>query len=124
MAELVVGQRRRSSVGLNDLQRIPESLAHCLLHLDPVGATEVLYRVVPVQPDSLTVLVEAETLNFEVFAEDHDDLLRVALHQVQLSTKVPELSVQILQTFQEEGDLVVLAVFGGRSLSIKYKTKM
>ena len=119
----VVSEGRCSAVCLNDLQRIPQSLADGFLHLNPVSSAVVLDSVVPVQPDGLAVLVKTDFLHSEELAEDLDHVLRLSLHQVEFTAVVPELGVEILQTLQQKLELVVFTVFGGGCLPVKYKPR-
>ena len=121
MTKMVVSERRRSSVGGDDMVRVPQGLPDTLHHLDPLRPTESLDGAVSVLPDCLAVLVETEPADGEVLADHLDHLHWLALNQVQLAPVVPELRVQVLQTLQQEGNLVESAVFCCRSFTIKYE---
>ena len=86
-----------------------------------MGPAVVLDSVVPVQPDGLRVLIETKVLDTELLAENFDHVHRVSLHQVDFPTTEEKLGVQILETLQQEGNLVVFTVISGWSFSIKNK---
>ena len=119
LAEMTVGEGGRASVSLYDLKGVPQSLSDALAQLDPVGPAVVLHGVVSVQPDGLGVLIKTQTVDIELLSENSDHVHWVSLHKVDFSSAVEELSVEIIETLQKEGNLVVFTVICGRSFSIK-----
>ena len=107
---MIVSEGRSSPVGGDYLVRIPERLANALHQLYTLRTAVSLDGLVSLLPDGLTVLVEADPLDIEMFADYFDDLHWFSLHQVELPSMVPELCVQVLKALQQEGDLVEPAV--------------
>ena len=121
MTEVVVGERRGPAIGCYDEVGVPQRLPDTLHHLNPLVFTESLDSSVSLLPDRLAVLVKAESLDIEVFADRREDLDWLPLHHVELPPAVPQLGVDVFHALQQEGNLVKLAVVGGRGLAVEDK---